>query len=168
MSNNSLMHSLLGRWPARDEPVSRFQNDIDRVFEQFRDWVNLGSSPLALETSGNRPLVPRTDVSETDTAIEVDIDLPGVQLKDVDVSVVDKVLMVTGSKSESKERDEKNYHIVERSQGSFSRQIPLGFDVDTDKVQANFKNGVLHITLEKPAEVANSKKKIEVRQAEEA
>lgn len=166
MTDHSLMRSLLGRRHDNEEPFSRLQNEVDRVFEQFRDWTSFGNAPLSLDANGSRSLVPRTDVSESDTAIEVDVDLPGVQLKDVDVTVQNKVLIVKGSKSTSEERDEKNYHIIERSRGSFSRQIPLGFDVDADKVTAQFNNGVLHVTIEKPQEVAASKKKIEVRQAE--
>lgn len=164
MSNNSLMQTLLGRSPVTGEPLSRVQSDMDRAFDQFRDWLSLGNPSLMADLRRNRPLMPKADVSETDKTVEVDVDLPGVQLKDVDVSVADKMLMIEGKMSSRDERKEKNYHIVERSQGMFSRQIPLGFDVEPEKVKANFSNGVLHVVIDKPAESTTGKKKIEVKE----
>ncbi len=116
---------------------------------------------------GNGALAPKVDVSETKDAVEVTAELPGVDEKDIDVTVADGVLTLRGEKkSERKEEDKaKNWHLVERSYGSFLRSIPLGFDPDSNKVEAKFDTGVLRVRLPKPAEALKKEKKIEIRKA---
>jgi HSP20 family protein len=85
-------------------------------------------------------------------------------MKYLDVTLADGVLTVRGEKKTAREEQDKdkNWHIVERSYGSFSRAIPLPFDPDPAKVEAKFDKGVLHIHLPKPAEVAKRQQKIEI------
>ena len=87
--------------------------------------------------------------------------------KDLDVTLANGMLTVRGEKkTERDEQDkDKNWHVVERSYGSFSRAIPLPFDPDPAKVEAKFDKGVLHIHLPKPAEVAKKQQKIEIKKA---
>jgi HSP20 family protein len=110
-------------------------------------------------------LSPRVDVAETKDAIEVTAELPGVDEKDLDVTLADGVLTVRGEKKTARDEQDKdkNWHVVERSYGSFSRAIPLPFDPDPAKVEAKFDKGVLHIHLPKPAEVAKKQQKIEIK-----
>jgi HSP20 family protein len=73
-------------------------------------------------------------------------------------------LTIEGTKTTESEKKEKNYHLMERAQGQFKRVLPLGFEVDADKVAVNCQNGVLTITVEKPAEIAGKVKKIPVKE----
>jgi len=95
----------------------------------------------------------------------VTAELPGVDEKDLDVTLINGMLTVRGEKrTERDEQDkDKNWHVVERSYGSFSRAIPLPFDPDPAKVEAKFDKGVLRIHLPKPAEVAQKQQKIEIK-----
>ncbi len=98
---------------------------------------------------------------------EVTAELPGVDEKDVDVTLANGMLTVRGEKkTERDEQDtDKNWNVVERSYGSFSRAIPLPFDPDPTKVEAKFDNGVLRIRLPKSAEMATKQHKIEIKKA---
>ena len=110
---------------------------------------------------------PKIDIVESKDAIDLTAELPGVEEKDVDVTLADGMLTIRGEKkTERDERDkDKNWHVVERSYGSFSRAIPLPFDPDPAKVEAKFDKGVLHIHLPKPAEMAKKQQKIEIKKA---
>ena len=94
-------------------------------------------------------------------------ELPGVDEKDLDVTLANGMLTVRGEKKTARDEQDKdkNWHVVERSYGSFSRAIPLPFDPDPAKVEAKFDKGVLHIHLPKPAEVAKKQQKIEIKKA---
>jgi len=97
--------------------------------------------------------------------LKVTAELPGVDEKHLDVTLADGVLTVRGEKKTARDEQDKdkNWHVVERSYGSFSRAIPLPFDPDPAKVEAKFDKGVLHIHLPKPAEVAKKQQKIEIK-----
>jgi HSP20 family protein len=107
----------------------------------------------------------KIDIAESKDAVDVTAELPGVDEKDLDVTLANGVLTIRGEKrTERNEQDkDKNWHVVERSYGSFSRAIPLPFDPDPAKVEAKFDKGVLHIHLPKPAEVAQKQQKIEIK-----
>ena len=107
--------------------------------------------------------MPAVDVTETDKAYEIVAELPGMDEKNVEVKVADDILTIKGEKQEEKEERRKDYYLSERSFGSFQRafQVPAG--VDTDKIEANFKNGVLIVTLPKSAEAQKAEKKITVK-----
>jgi HSP20 family protein len=102
-------------------------------------------------------------VSETDKEIKVSAELPGMDDKDIDVSLTRDALTIKGEKKEEKEDKGKDYYKMERSYGSFTRSIPLPVEVDTDKVQATFKKGVLEITLPKTAKAIQETKKIPIK-----
>src|SRR5438128_10306686 len=116
---------------------------------------------------GADELSPKIDIAESKDAIDMTAELPGVDEKDLDVTLANGVLTIRGEKkTERDEQDkDKNWHVVERSYGSFSRAIPLPFDPDPAKVEAKFDKGVLHIRLPKPAEVAQKQQKIEIKKA---
>lgn len=140
-------------------PVFSLQRDVNRVFEDF--WKRL-DQPLGAfgrwDTGG-----PRMDVTETESAIEVSVELPGIDQKDVDVSLTDSALTIKGEKKSEQEESKKGYQLLERSYGSFYRSIPLPPGVDADKTAAQFKNGVLTVTLPKTQEELSRVKKIEVK-----
>ena len=153
----SYLPSFFGR---DDDPFGSLFREVQKTFEDFSR-----RSPLA--GLGSDMLAPRIDIAESKDAIDLTAELPGVDEKNVDVTLADGVLTIRGEKkAERDEKDkDKNWHVVERSYGSFSRTIPLPFDPDSAKVEANFEKGVLHIHLPKPAEVAKKQQKIEVKKA---
>ena len=107
-----------------------------------------------------REWLPPVDISETEDALVLRLEVPGMDKKDINISVSEGILTVTGEKKIETEEKE-TCHCRERCYGSFSRSICLPFDVDTDKVDATFKDGVLKITL--PRSEAAKPKHIEVK-----
>lgn len=166
MSMKSLLPGLWSADDSRADPFQNLQKEIDRVFSDFRNTGFTSTPQTIWGNSGQSSLMPRIDISETDTEIDIEVELPGVDKKDVDVTVVDQLLTIKGTKKSEDESKEKNYHLVERSQGTFERTIPLGFEVQSNKVNAQFNNGVLTVKVSKPPESANKAKKIKVTEVE--
>jgi HSP20 family protein len=147
------------RGVARRDPFSfgSLHREIDRLFEDF-------ARGFPTFRSGEVPaLVPSMDVTETDKEIEITAELPGLEEKDVQVNLADNVLTIRGEKKAEKEEKEKNYHMIERSYGSFSRSIELPAGIDPNAVKATIDKGVLKVTVPKPA--AAVAKKIDVKSA---
>jgi HSP20 family protein len=142
-----------------DNPVFSLQRDINRIFDDFWKRFDQPFSALGRWESGG----PRTDIAETDNALEVSVELPGIDQKEVDISLTDNSLTIQGEKKSEREESKKGYHLSERSYGSFYRSIPLPSGVDTDKASAEFKNGILTVTLPKTQEALSRVKKIEVK-----
>lgn len=126
-----------------DDLLNRFSNDFDA------EWMM-------------RPFAPAADVSETDGAVQVRVDVPGMDAKDIDVQVVNGVLQVTGERKEEREQKGKTWHKIERRTGSFSRAVGLPCAVQDDKAKADYKDGVLTVTLPKTEEARPHKVKIGV------
>ena len=137
-----------------DHPFVTLQREIDRLFDDFtRGFPRWKSGDL----------VPVTDVTETDKEIEITAELPGLEEKDVEINVSDNVLTIKGEKKAEKEEKDKNYRVVERTYGSFSRSLELPSGVNQDAIKASIQNGVLKVTVPKPAPAQT--KKIEVKAA---
>jgi len=155
----SYLPSLFGR---EGETLGSLFRDVERAFEDFSR-----RSPFAPTSSSSSEIVmaPRIDVSETKDAIEVAAELPGGDEKDVDLTLADGVLTIRGEKkTERNETDPgKNWHVVERSYGAFSRAIALPFNPDPNKTEAKFEKGVLRVRLAKPPEAAKKQQKIEIK-----
>jgi len=107
--------------------------------------------------------VPALDVSETDDAIEVQTELPGVDPDHVDVSLSGDLLTIRGEKKSESEEKKRDYHRIERSYGSFSRTVRVPSSVDPDKVEASYKDGVLTVTMPKREEAKAQTVKIKVK-----
>lgn len=146
------------RRDRRDTTLS-LRDQMDRLFDGF-----LGSS-FDLVPFDTRAFSPQMDVSENDKEIKVSIELPGLEEEDVQVSLTQHGLTINGEKKAEKEDKGQNYYRLERSYGSFSRNIPLPEGIDEDKIEAVFKKGVLHITLPKTAEYHATNKRIQVKRA---
>ena len=144
----------IARQPAGN-PFTSLQQEVDRIFDDFtRGWP---------ATAGAPDVTPRMDVAETDKEYEITAELPGLEEKDVQVNVADDVLTIKGEKKAEKEQKEKNYHLYERSYGSFSRTLQLPPGVNADAIQAHISNGVLKVTVPKPAPAQT--KKVPVKSA---
>lgn len=148
MSLRSLLP--IGREPAlarRDfNPFGTLQREIDHLFEDFgRGFAGFGNGGAA------QALVPSMDMAETDKQIEITAELPGIDEKDVKVNVADGVLTISGEKKAEKEEKDKNYHMLERSYGAFSRTLQLPDGVDPNAIKATLTKGVLKVSIPKPA-----------------
>lgn len=108
-------------------------------------------------------LAPPLDMRETDREFVVTVELPGVDKKDIKVDLSDDVLTIEGEKREEKDRESGNYHVIERSWGSFRRSVRLPAEVDRDAVSATFKDGVLEVKLPKTEKEQKRTRKIEVK-----
>jgi HSP20 family protein len=141
-----------------ENPFAMMQREMNRVFDSFnRNW-GLGAFP---EFTGS--FMPRLDVTEDAKAFTVTAELPGMSEKEIDLSLSGDTLTIRGEKKEEKEEKNKSYYYSERFYGTFMRSIPLPRQVETDKVSASFKKGVLTITLPKTAAAMESTKKIDVK-----
>lgn len=157
----SLIPSFGSRESGNGDPFSSLHHEIDRVFSDFSKGL-----PAVRWPFGNGgTLAPSIDVTETDKALEVSAELPGVEEKDIDVSLSDNILTIKAEKKAEKESKEKTYHLVERSYGSIQRSISVPFKADPDKVEARFDKGVLKVTLPKPAEAVAKTRSIKVKSA---
>ena len=146
--------STLIPWLGRSE-VDRFRGEIDRMFDEFFTRSPFGRS---LEEGDWRPAI---DVSETGKEIVVHAEIPGMDPKDIDISLNGRILTIKGERKQEEEEKEKSYHRIERKYGFFSRSFELPVDVDANKVKAGYKDGVLKVSLPKTKE--HSVKKIEVK-----
>lgn len=149
---------LFGRGAGHDV-FSNLQREVDRVFSDF------GRGMPALGEFRRSAMALKVNVSETDGAVEVSAEIPGVDAKDIDVQLRDGVLTIRGEKKEERDETHKDYHIVERSYGSFERSFTLPTDVDAGKVEAAFDKGVLKVTLPKLPAAQAKVQKIEVKPA---
>jgi len=108
---------------------------------------------------------PAVDVSETDKALEVSAELPGLSEDDVDIQITGDTLTIRGEKTDAHKEERKGTYVSERMYGSFYRAVPLPPGVEIDKAEANFANGVLTVTLPKSEEAQQQVKRIEVKTA---
>jgi len=148
-------------------PFEALRKEVDRLFDEFGDdfWRRPFRSLAGLEKGWAQKLVasPAIDVAETDKAYEITAELPGMEDKDIEVKLANGVLTIRGEKQDEKEERNKDYYLRERSFGSFERSFQVPENIDTDKISAGFKKGVLTIILPKSAEVQKAEKKIEVK-----
>jgi HSP20 family protein len=107
--------------------------------------------------------MPQVDVADADKEIKVSVELPGLDGKDVEVSLTKETLTIKGEKREEKEEKGKDYYRSERSFGSFTRTIPLPFEIDAEKAEASFKKGVLTVSLPKTKRVISETKKVAIK-----
>lgn len=134
----------------------RMRREMDRLWDSFFD--------LGVRRKGEEGAdwVPSLDVSETKSDIIVKLEIPGMDPKDLDLSLSDGTLTIKGEKKREHEEKDENYHCIERSYGSFVRSIPLPKEVKHDKVSASYKNGVLKVVLPKSEEARTKEVKIKV------
>jgi HSP20 family protein len=139
-------------------PFTALQQEVDRLFDGFSR--GFGAFPSFPTT---RELMPSMDVSETDKEIEITTELPGLEEKDIQLNLADDVLTIRGEKKNEREETKKDYHLVERSYGSFTRSVQLPNGVNADNIKAVMSKGVLKVTVPKPAPAQS--KKIDIKAA---
>lgn len=120
-------------------------------------------SRLLSEPRTGRPWSPAVDIFETENEVVLKADVPGVELKDIEVRVENQTLTVKGERKFEQEEQRKGYHRIERSYGAFQRSFAVPHTVDTEKVAAEFNNGVLTISLPKKEAAKPRQVKVEVK-----
>ena len=136
-------------WRETTKSLEAFRREMDRIFDKFFEMIPFPEQEF----------IPSVDISETDNEIMVQAEIPGIDPKDLDISLNGRLLTIKGEKKSEHEEKRENYHKIERKYGTFSRTLELPTDIDPDKVEAKYKDGVLKIVFSK----IESGKKIEVK-----
>jgi HSP20 family protein len=139
-------------------PIAALRREMDRLFETFAPRMDFGAW-------GEGRFLPDSDYAETDKEIVVTAELPGVDLKDVEVSLQNNLLTIRGEKRSQRDEKKEHYQFAERAYGSFERTITVPEGIDASKVDAKFDKGVLKVTLPKPAELQGKRQRIEINPA---
>lgn len=155
------------------QPLTALRAEMDRLFDDFLSGFpatpftgrGFEIDPWRRLRSTFGETMPTVDVTERDREYRIVAELPGMDENDVDVSVADGVLHLKGEKKQESEEKDENHYVSERRFGSFQRSFRLPADVDAEKIEAGFKNGVLTVVLPKSAETAGKRRKINVRGA---
>ena len=135
--------------------LSSLRREMDRLWENFFVERPLGKI-------WEREWAPSLDMSETKDNFVVKAEVPGKDAKHIDISLTGDVLTIRGEKRQEKEEKEEDYHLVERTYGSFSRSVRLPAEVESNKIKASYKNGILAITLPKSEKAKAKEVKIKV------
>ncbi|MGD8531622.1 MAG: Hsp20/alpha crystallin family protein [Syntrophobacterales bacterium] len=133
--------------------LERMRREMDRIWDRF------SQEPSTYEQHWN----PSLDLMETEASLVAEVEVPGINPDDIDISVTSDMLTVTGEKKREPGVQGKNYHFMERAYGRFSRSIPLPTAVNPDRVEARYKDGILTIAMGKSG--AAKSKRIEVKTA---
>lgn len=151
--------------PARADanPFTALQREVNDLFDSMfeRTGDEAWPAPRAFARDEGA-LAPSVDISETAESFDIKAELPGLDEKDIRVTLDGDALVLSGEKKQEREEKEKNYHLVECSYGSFQRTIPLPSGLDRDKVKATFKKGVLNIRVPKLPEAQAAGKQVEI------
>jgi HSP20 family protein len=139
MKGDMTMGMLTTLRPEKNE-LARLHREMDDLFSTF-----FGGMPAWAE----RQVLPALDVIENDSDITVKAEVPGCHAEDIDISVQGNTLSISGQKKQEKEEKEKGYYYAERSYGSFRRDLTLPSEVDPNKIDASYKDGVLTIRMPK-------------------
>jgi HSP20 family protein len=148
------------RWDPFNELTSlqdRFNQLVNQPFGFFR-----GFNPMTEQSLTAPNFVPAVNVFEDERNIRIEAELPGIEDKDIEISLENNVLTISGERKLEHEEKKENFHRIERSYGRFTRSFTLPPTVDTENVNAEFNNGVLRITLNKKEEAKPKQIKIGV------
>jgi len=142
MFGGNMIMNIIRRDPFRE--LRGLQDEMTRLFA--------GMAPLASEDSVFGAWQPKVDIFEDKDTLVMEADMPGVKREDLDLTIENNVITLSGERKMEERRESENYHRVERSYGSFTRSFTLPRTVDTEKVKAEFRDGVLTVSLPKREE----------------
>lgn len=146
-----------------DYPFHSLQREMNSLFDNF--FRGFDMAPRGLAGGGAGFFSPSVDVKENDKEFIIKAELPGVDEKDIDVTVTGDSVTIKGEKKEEKEDKDKNYYYMERSYGSFCRVIPLEAEIESGKAEARFKNGILDIKIPKSQSAKARGTKVSIKSA---
>ena len=144
-----------------DDMAGSFHGNMNNLVDRFFRGFDI--EPFSADGSLSGDFMPHVDVSENDKEVKVTAELPGMDEKDIDVSLSHDSLTIRGEKHQETEDKGKDYYRSERRYGSFHRVVPLSAEVDESKAKADFRKGVLKIRLPKTAQARSSRRKIEIK-----
>lgn len=150
---------LPGLWQPSNgasDPFMALRQEVDRAFESFGRSLPTVNWPQDVAA-------PKINMMQNDKVLEISAELPGVDIKDVELLVDRGMLTIRGEKKQEKEDNSAQRHVYECSYGAFSRTIPLPFEASPESVAAAFKNGVLTISIPVPAEAQPKAKRVEIK-----
>ncbi len=139
------------------EDIEKMRSEMDRLWDTFLFGV-----PQKRDLWEETAWLPPADVSETKNEIVVNVEAPGMDPKEFDISLSEGTLTIKGEKKQEKAEEGENFHLVERTYGSFTRSILLPQEVEGDKIRASYKNGILTVTVPKIEEAKRKEIKIKV------
>lgn len=157
---------------GRQSPFGLLRSEIDRIFDEF-SWPDFGFTSASQRAMAVPPALrsvmragaPAMDLVERAKEYEVQVELPGLTAKDIDIRMTDGTLVIKGEKTAEHQEEKEDYHLSERSYGAFQRAFRLPPGIAADKVAAKFDNGVLKVVLPKTEAEQESERKIEVSAA---
>lgn len=155
--NNHSSHDLTGQIM---NPFLTIQKELDKALNGFYDLFE--AKPFNLQEFENLNIAPRMDLIEDEKSYKLEVEMPGMDEKDITVSVNDNILTIQGAKSTSQKDERKNYIAREISYGRYERSITLPQAADCDKVSASFKKGILCVTISKKAGSKGNRRQIKI------
>jgi HSP20 family protein len=168
MNFNSLIpwreksQALASRDDAAD-PFIAFRREVDRMFDDF--FNGFGGRSLRPLAGWQHSFAPSVDVAETDKEVVIKAEMPGLDEKDFEVSLIGDLLTLKGEKKAEHEQKNGDAYYMERRFGSFARSIRLPFEVKDENVEARYDKGILTVRLPKPADIQKAVRRIEVKKA---
>ena len=145
---------LMNTNPFKD--IEKVRSEMDRLVDTFLFGV-----PQKRDFWEEAEWLPAVDVAETKDEIVVNVEAPGMDSKEFEISLREETLTIKGEKKQEKVEGEENYHLVERRYGTFTRSILLPQEVESDKISASYKNGVLTVTV--PKSEGTKRKEIKIK-----
>lgn len=133
---------------------------MSRLFDDFFGYTNYPGALFSFSSTGN--IVPKMDMSENKKEYSISLDLPGIEEKDIDLTIENDRLTIKAERKSEQKNEDENYYFAEKTYGSVFRAITLPSNADSEKVSANFKNGVLEIRITKKENGNSNVKKIAV------
>lgn len=146
-------------------PIVRFQDEMNKLFSDFFGDLSFPSWGERLAAEPSFAISPAMDVTENDKEFKITAELPGIEAKDMQISTAEGYVTIKGEKKQESKEEREGYFRQERSYGSFQRVVALPDNANFDKAEANFKNGVLTLSIPKKAGAQSKERKIEIKQA---
>lgn len=146
-------------------PIVTFQDEVNKLFSDFFGEMSFPSWGRISTAEASFAINPAMDVSENDKEFKISAELPGMDVKDVQIQASDGYVTIKGEKKAEKKEEREGYFRQERSYGSFQRVVALPDTTNLDKAEANFKNGVLTLSIPKKAGSQSKERTIEIKSA---
>ena len=164
MANNELSKTTTTAPQRAPDIFGAMREEMDRMFERFEHGLPRWPA-LFKRGNGNEWMVPELDVRDNGKQLTVEVDLPGVDEKDVSVTLANGMLTIKGEKKSDREEKKENYYLAERSYGAFERSVRLPDTIDEAKLEARFDKGVLKVIAQKRPEAVKAERKIEIKKS---
>ena len=147
---------------TREAPLGRIHQEIDQIFDNFfrGSWLS-PFRQLDQKWMGSM-MLPKVDIAEDKKEYTITVEVPGVEEKDIDLTIADGTLTIRGEKRHEEENHDRQYHRVERSYGAFQRVLSLPDDSKEDAIEAKFKNGILTLRVPKTTSTKSGGRKIPI------